>query len=388
VASLNPSSIVHGCTASTTAAGRLRQALIIGQFTLSTALIIFTFMASRQLTYVGTTDLGLDTNHIVNIPIKGMSAPRRETIKDAFTQLPGVTGACFSDFLMSGNNWNQNVSWERLPADSSRKMRWIPVDHDFVQVFGIDILEGQGFTPESPALSEYILNEAAVEYIGWQEPIGKQFRLMRPGSVVGVARNFNFHSLHNKIEPCILVVFPRQYSLLSMRLKPEGISATLAQIEKRWREFVPGRPFQYSFAGLDRESLYRSERRTAGLFQVASMIAILVSCLGLLSLISQMTLRRRREIGIRKALGSSVTSIVILLTGNLVRLVVLTNLAAWPIAYFYGSSWLNNFAYQIDIGWDLFFLPGLLTLAIVLATVSFQSLRAARANPVEALKCE
>jgi putative ABC transport system permease protein len=227
--------------------------------------------------------------------------------------------------------------------------------------------------------------------LGWDEPIGKRIEWLfwkRKGQVIGVVKDFHVRSLHEKIPPVAICMWTPKYNLLSLRIQAENIPGTMAFLEKKWRQFIPDRPFEAWFMdeGIDR--LYRSEAKFGQIFRTFSMLAIFIACLGLFGLAAYTAEQRTKEIGIRKVLGASVSGIVLLFSKDFVKLVALANLIAWPVAYYAASRWLQGFAYRINLGIGVFVLGGALALVIALLTVSAQAIRAARANPVDALRYE
>jgi putative ABC transport system permease protein len=263
----------------------------------------------------------------------------------------------------------------------------------------MEIVAGREFSKEhtTDAQEAFILNEAAVKKLSWDSAIGKKIEMEavasgkpRAGIVIGVVKDFHLRSLRFEIEPLVMLVSPETYYLdnLAIRLDAKNIPQTIAALEQEWRELVPHRPFEYFFLDEAFDKLYRKEQKLAQVFQYFSVIAILVGCLGLFGLASFIAEQKTKEIGIRKVLGASVAGIIGLLSKDFVRLVLVASVIAWPIAYFAMQRWLQGFAYRIDIGLATFFFAGVLALVIALFTVCFQAVKAALANPVEALRYE
>jgi putative ABC transport system permease protein len=261
------------------------------------------------------------------------------------------------------------------------------------------VVEGREFSREHSTDEEeaFILNETAVKELGWESAINKKIVIddvasgeARKGRVIGVVRDSHLRSLHHTVEPLVLMVAPEFYYLdnLVVRISPRDISNTLAGLAKKWSEFVPNRPIEYSFLNEEFGRLYRTEQRLGKSFTYFSGFAVLVGCLGLFALASFTAEQRTKEVGIRKVLGASVSGIVGLMSKDFVRLVLIANIIAWPVAYLAINDWLRGFAYRIHLGIGMFILAGPLTLLIALFTVSTQAIKAALANPVESLRYE
>ena len=269
-------------------------------------------------------------------------------------------------------------------------MHWIAVDHDFIDTFQIEILKGRNFSREFPGDSRnaYLLNEAAVKEIGWTSPLGKQFEIIEKGPVIGVVRDFHFFSLHRKIEPLALFIYPEALDYLALRIKPDSLPETLAFLEKKWAEFSKTQPFAYSFLDEDYDNLYKSETRLTRVFSHIAILSIFIACLGLFGLATFMIERRTKEIGVRKVLGASVSNLFIVLSKEFTKCVLMANIIAWPLGYLIMNHWLQDFAYRIDLEIWIFLMAMALVLIIALFTVSYQVIKAASANPVEVLRYE
>ncbi len=265
-------------------------------------------------------------------------------------------------------------------------------DHDFLSVMGMDLVEGRPISPElaTDSTEAFILTQAAVRELGWDSAVGKRFQFGddRIGRVVGVVNDFNFLSLHEQVLPAVIHVWPFWYEYLLIRVQPPNISGTISQIGGVWNTFTNGRPFDPFFLDESLDQLYRAEERLSRVFLCFSGLAIFIACIGLFGLAAFAAQQRTKEIGVRKVLGATVANIVGLLSSDFVKLVLLANLLAWPVAYYAMNQWLQNFAYRIDVGWWVFALAGGLALLIALATVSSQAIKAALTNPVESLRYE
>jgi putative ABC transport system permease protein len=268
------------------------------------------------------------------------------------------------------------------------------VDWDYVNQFKIKMVAGRSFSREfgTDTAQAMLLNEAAVKLFGYSSPqqaIGRRFKQWgREGKIVGVMKDFHFRSLQEVIKPLSMRIEMKNISLISVKMSTQNTAATLAAIENKWNMLIPNRPFSYYFLDEFFDRQYRAEQRFGKLFLNFAVLAIFISCLGLLGLASYSTLQRTREIGIRKVLGATVPGIVNMLSRDFIILVIISFFIASPLAYWFMHSWLKDFAYRIDISWWIFAIAGILASVIALGTISFQAIRAALSNPVKSLRSE
>jgi len=253
------------------------------------------------------------------------------------------------------------------------------------------IVEGRSFSRDmSTDISEgYILNQTAVKATGLEKPVGSQFSFEgRPGIVIGVVRDFHFGSFHDEIPPLVIQMNPDDLDALSVKIAPGHTEEILSLLETRWLELAGNYTFEYEFLDETIDSFYHSERRIALALDWSTVLAVAIACLGLLGLAAYSAEQRTKEIGIRKVLGSSISDIVRIVTREFLILVIAANVVAWPVSYILMNRWLENFAYRVEMNWSTFLLTGLFSLALAALTVSYQAIKAALANPVEALRCE
>lgn len=374
----------------------LRRCLVVFQFAISIIFIISTLIISNQLSYMRNKKLGFNKEYIVNIPIRSLEALKKyETTKSEFLKNVNVLAVSASSFFPGRNNWSVNYWREGLSAEAHPMISCIMVDHDFLETFGIKLVEGRNFSEEFPRDSEqaYILNESALKEIGWESPIGKKFHLGRKqagrkGTVIGVVGDFHLQSLHQEIKPLALFVAPQWFSYLSVRIKPGNIPNTLHFLRDKWNELIHGQSFAYSFLDEDFNNLYKDEMRIGRILMIVTFLALLIACLGLFGLAAFSAEQRTKEIGIRKVFGASGPGIVLLLSKDFSRLILVANIFAWPIVWFAMTKWLQNFAYRTGIGIWIFLLTGLLTFAIALLTVSYKAAKTAATKPAEILRYE
>jgi putative ABC transport system permease protein len=266
------------------------------------------------------------------------------------------------------------------------------VDEDFLMALGMGLAEGRAFSEDRPsdAGQAFMVNEAAARLFGWTGE-GTPHQINRngqEGEVVGVVQDFHFTSLHQEIEPLILTVRPDEFYYLSVRIRPDDVAGALGFLEDTWRQFSPTHPFTYTFLDADFERLYQTEQKLGQIFGLFAGLALAVACLGLFGLAAFMAEQRTKEIGIRKVMGATVSNVVVLLSRDFARLVVVAFVLAAPLAYLAADRWLADFAYRVDLGWAVFALAGVGALLVALLTVGYQALKVALADPVHALRYE
>jgi putative ABC transport system permease protein len=401
LASFQPVSVLKGKLRSGVGSHWLRSGLVVFQFAISIALIAGTAVVQQQLQYVQRQNLGFDKEHVVVIQKAGELKQQYQAFKQELLRSPNVLNASASTVVPGRWFSNTTVQAEGAPPDRLELLWYLSADEDFVKTLDMKIAAGRNFSNAfATDSSAVVINETAGKRLGWKDAVGKKLILLGRTpeeslkfTVIGVLKDFHFESLRQEIRP--MAVFPQSalsFSLtpeyVAVRIRSQNLPATLAFLENKWREFVPHHPFEYSFLDADFEALYRVEQRTGKIFGAFSALAILIACLGLFGLASFMTEQRTKEIGVRKVLGASVSQVVILLSKDFTRLVLIALIIAAPVAYLAMSRWLQDFAYRINIGVLTFVLAGGLALVIALFTVSFQSIKAAVANPVEALRYE
>jgi len=290
--------------------------------------------------------------------------------------------------------WVQLFTAEGMQENDSRRAQVVVIDEAYLDTYQIDVIAGRGLSKdfETDEAEAILINETAVGYIGWNSPeeaVGKTID-MGGGerTVVGVVRDYHHNSLKQVLEPMVLLSIPQTFSFFSLRLSTNDLPATMVAVEQTWQTLFPGYTFASFFLDADFDTQYRTEQRLMKIFGAFSMLAILIACLGLFGLAAFTAQQRTKEIGVRKALGASVPGIVLLLSKEFTRLVLVGVVLAVPAAFFAMDVWLGDFPYRVEIAWWIFLVAGLLALAIAWLTVSYQSLRAALTNPVNALRYE
>jgi len=386
LSSLNPSAIFGKSLHGRFSGAFVIRTLIVFQFMISTGLIISTIIISEQLNYIRNKKLGFEKNHIVVLPLReDYTRKNYEILKNALLQDPQISSISASSVLPGDVKYYSSVSWDGSGYDKT--MDFIFADYDFLKTYKVEIAQGRDFSKDfgSDLKNGYILNEEAVKEIGWKEPIGKKFN---DGLVIGIVKNFHYKSLYEPVKPLFISVNPDNINFLSIRINSKNVTASLDYVQQSWKGIFPQSPFEYFFFDNHLDKLYKSETKFASIFNWFSGLAIMISCLGLIGLTSISVVKKNKEIGIRKVLGESVEGIVFMITKEFVIIIFVANIIAWPVAYYFMSKWLEDFAYRIELSWWMFLASGVITFAIALLTVSLQAVKAATANPVDSLKYE
>jgi predicted permease len=394
LSSFQPVKVIKGSLKSGAGSSLFRRILVVVQFALSIFLIIGTVVVYNQLHYMKNRDVGYDKEHLVYIPMRGQTGRFYEALKNALVRDPrilSVTGSSHRPSNIGSNSGGAN--WDGKDPDQVVLIGMSSVDYDFIDTIGIELTEGRSFSKEygTDQTEAFIVNEEVAKLMGKESVVGENFSFVgRDGHIIGVMKNFHYYSLRNKIEPLAIYMRPpdQGFSYTLIRIPSENISASLDFVEETWQKVVLGFPFEYRFLVEDFEYYYRSEERMVDLLKYFSILAVFIACLGLFGLASFSAEQRTKEIGIRKVLGASAQQITLLLCKEFFVLVLMANIIAWPVAYFVMRNWLQDFAYRTSLGMLTFVLTMLLALIIALLTVSFQAVKAAIANPVDALKYE
>ncbi len=370
---------------------RLTQSLVVIQFVLCIGLLISTLVMFRQLDFMRTKDLGFDKEQVVVIPTHTqdeVGASLLAIYKNALASHPRILSVSGADGLFAKTSLSLSVH----TSDKNFNVFTYRVDEDYLQTLGIELAEGRNFSREitTDAENAVLVNESLVKALGWDDAVGKEVPIGFPSkTVIGVVKDYHFEALHHEIQPMLLNVNPaRPIHYILVRISAGEISATLEALKEMWQKIAPNSPFAYSFLDEEVDRHYKAEERWGKIVNHASVLGVLISCLGLFGLTAVAVTKRTKEIGIRKVMGASAARIVVLVSKEFLLLVLIAFVVAAPAAYFAMSRWLQNFAYRIDISWWLFAFAGGLALIIALLTVSTQAIRAALANPVEALRYE
>jgi len=379
-----------------TGSHHFRNILVVIQFAISIILIIGTGMITRQLVFMKNRGLGFDKEHVVVLPIRNSRIPGSlDTFKEELKRSNSVMSVAASSHVPGQAPFVESVFPEGYPEGQSVLIRDLDADCDFIPTMGMEMIAGRNFSREFSTDSEesIIINETAAQRLGWDDPIGKKIYVFDPNvrsakTIIGVFRDFHMVSLHKVIESMYINNQNDRLRLLSIRIREGNLQETLTFLEEKWKEAEPNRPFDYYFLDESFDSHYRTEEKLSTIFSYFTAFTLLVACLGLFGLASFTAEQRTKEIGIRKALGSSIVGILFLLIKEFTKWVVVANIVAWPLAYFALHRWLQHFAYRTDMSLWMFLLSGALALLIALLTVGYQAVKAAQANPVMSLRYE
>ena len=393
LSSLRPVKVLKGALKTEGRGFLFRRILVVSQFSLSILLIICTIVVSQQIGYIQNKKLGLNREHVVYLPIREYLAEKYETFKTELDNTAGIMNVAASSSLPTSGVilTTDKVSWEGKNPEDNVVLEVTSTGYDFIETFDMEVVEGRSFSKEFLTDEEeaVVINETAKKIIGMEDPVGKQLILGDSATtIIGVVKDYHFKSLHSEIEPLILALVPSLYRYVFIKLEARDVPSTLASIKSNWNMFFPDTPFEYHFLDEAYDKLYRSEQRMGILFNYFTVLAILISCLGLFGLASFMAEKRTKEIGIRKVLGASLSGIIMLLNKQFTKWVLIANFISWPIAYYAMSKWLQGFAYRINLGIWTFALAALIALVIAVMTVSYQSVKAALNNPANSLRYE
>jgi len=374
---------------------KLRKILTTVALMFAITMIVFTLTVYKQLTFLQNKNLGYKKELLLPIEMRGDLVQKYEAIKKelllnpnilavtASSGIPGIRGYRFSNSL-----WR----WEDQNPDEEILMREAYVNNDFFRTFGMDIVQGRMFSKNisiDAAGKTVMVNETAVRTMGMQSPIGKQISIgNRKLKIIGVVKDYHLRSLRHDIDPLIILYRPEMSRVIFARVGPQNIENTVEYIERIYRKYTPGYPFECRFLDARVTSLYGMEKRAAKIIGYFSVLTVMIACFGLLGLASFLAEQRKKEIGIRKVLGASARQMVSMLIREFMRCIIIANIFAWPIAYVVMNDMLEDYAYRIELGLGSFLLAGVLTLIVAIGTVSYQAIRAALANPVDALRYE
>lgn len=397
LSAFKPASVLKGDKIKGAKSGIFRKVLISSQFAISIVLIVGTFTVFKQMQYVKNKDLGFHKEHIVNMEVdRNLGIRNRKAeFKERLLQHPQIMNVTFSQGR-PGVVYN----WEGFELEGERNGYAIfTVDPDYFDVYGLEIIAGRGFSWDisTDQFQTCLINESAVRNLGLEEPVGTVFHHddiegssfpVKDVEVIGVVKDFHYQNFHFDIQPQMFGWNEGWLWMISAKIAATDVPATITHIRNVWKEFSPEFPFEYHFIDALFESQYQNEERLGQIIGYSSILGIFIACLGLFGLASFMAEQRTKEIGIRKILGASILSLVLMLSKEFSKWVIVANIIAWPVAYFAMNKWLQSFAFRTNIGFGIFALSAILALVIAVITVSYQSLRAAYANPIDSLRYE
>jgi len=372
----------------------LRNTLVVIQFTISIVLIIGTLVIYKQLMFLQQERLGFNKEQVILLRNPFALGKNNQIFKDEVKKFDGIETVTFSTTIPGKSFSNIGFGSE---GKNGFSLNICICDQDYQSVMKLEMEKGRFFSDDFITdTSAIIINEAAAKLLEWDDPIGK---VITGGwykttnfNVIGVVKDFYYESKHQKVRPMALFKLNGAFNwtpgFISIRIKPGKFNDVIKYLDNSWKKFANGLPIEYSFLNEEYDILYKNEKQTKQLFSVFSVLAIFIACLGLLGLTSYMAEQRTKEIGIRKVMGASVSTITLILSANFTRWVLISNLFAWPIGYFLMTKWLEDFAYKVSISWWMFAVAALLSIIIALLTISYQSIKAATRNPVDSLRYE
>ena len=378
--------------------GGLRSILVVFQFATSIILIIGTIIVYRQLHYIQNKNLGYNKNEVLIIDGTSSLGDNIDAFKNEVLQMPGVESGTISSFLPVSNSSRSDQTYSKeavMNPQNGIDMQTWRIDYDYIKTLGMKTIKGRNFSKDFGTDSNaVIINQTTAAFLGYKDPVGQKiYTLNRDNTqtisyhIIGVVQNFNFESLKKDIGPLCFVLGKRGY-ITTFKINAANINSLISLIEAKWKAMAPGMPFSYRFLDDSFNEMYNAETRIGKIALIFSILAIFIACLGLFGLATFIAEQRTKEIGIRKVLGASVNGVVRLLSNDFLKLVVIAFIIAAPLSWWAMHHWLQDFAYRTDISWWIFVLAGAITLFIALATVSFQAVRAAIANPVKSLRTE
>ena len=393
-----PIEVLKGKLANGFKGGMLRSFLVVFQFTISIFLIIGTLVIYNQLKYIQSKDLGYNRDHVLVVQNLWRIGNNAKIFKHEIKELSGVQNATLTGALPTANYGNSNSYFKDPVLDQKKAMlsqEW-SVDEDYINTLKIKMSAGRNFSKDMATdTAAVIINEAAVKMLNLTNPIDQfvyapadnMASKINKYHIIGVIKDFNFKSLRDNVTPMVFT-YSEDRGALSIRIKSNNIPLVLSQIKDKWRSIAPNQQFNYSFMDEDFDAIYRAEQRIGTIFIAFTSLAIIIACLGLFGLAAYAAEQRTKEIGIRKVLGANISTIVNMLTKDFIKLVVIAIIIASPLAWLSMHSWLQGYAYRINISWWIMAMAGGSAIIIAFITVSFQSIKAALTNPVKSLKSE
>ena len=392
LSSFNPAEVLKGPVRLGSGTSRLRKGLVIFQFTLSSLLIVGTIIVSKQIKFIRAANLGFDKENLVSIPLEGSLVKEYSLFKQQLSKMPGILQATeiSQSPVQTENYWINDIQWDGKDLSTHPAFAIIYSEYDLAKTMRLQIKEGRDFSRDFPTdTTGYILNESAVTRMGISNPVGRQLTCLgKKGPVIGVIRDFHFNSLHQAIAPLIIAYGVAEGNSILIRTAAGQSTQAIAGIQKTCKQFNPDFPFSYQFTDEAYQRLYSNEEMVSRLASYFAILAISISCLGLLGLSAFTAEQRGKEIAMRKVLGASLPQLFLLLSRDFLRLVLLAFALAIPVSWWMMSKWLEGFAYRTPISWWVFIVAAGLSLFITLATISLHVIKAALASPIKNLKSE
>ncbi|MHB1687439.1 MAG: ABC transporter permease [Ignavibacteriaceae bacterium] len=391
LSSFNPSKIFRTTPYDQYSSTSVIKYLIVFQFLISTGIIISSVIITNQLNFIQNKKLGLDKENIVVLPLReDYTRKHYEVLKNMLLKSVDISSVSASSVLPGDVKSYTSVEWSG--SGYKKTMDFIYCDFDFINTFKMKLFEGRDFSQNygTDTKKSYLLNQSAVKEIGWKNPIGKRFTTasLGEGTVIGVVKDFNYKSLREKVNPLFIAVDPDKLNYIIIRIKANKVVPALNYIRNSWKEIFPQSPYEFSFFDKHLDLLYKSENKLSTLFNIFSALAIAIASLGLYGLASISTIKKTKEIGIRKILGASISSIISMIFKEFIILVLIANVLAWPIVWFGMNKWLQSFAYRFQLNFWPFLIVTFSLVVTSLIIISFRAIKAATANPVKSLRYE
>jgi putative ABC transport system permease protein len=394
LSSFQPARVLKSELRSGMRSGRLRHALVVTQFAISIALMVGTIVVYRQLRFVQDKDLGFDKEHMLVVDNTWLLGNKTVSFKELLLNTPGILAAAYTQNLPGNDISSGAYRREGEKQTNLIMLRQLWCDLDYISTMGIKLRDGRYFMSglSSDSTSAVLINERAAEVLGYNQPVGHTVigffgNQERALEIIGVTEDFHYEPLHLPIQPTVILASRGAPTRIVLRVRG-NIPDIMRKVHEQWTSWSGGKPFTAYFLDDQLEKFYRSDLAVGRLIGIFAILGIFISCLGLLGSVTYATEQRTKEIGIRKILGATTPSLLGLLSKEFIKLVAIASFIAWPVAYFFTNSWLQEFAYRIDLGWWVFALAGGMALLIALLTVGAQTLKAALANPIEALRYE
>lgn len=395
LSSFVPVEVLKDQTSASSRRSGLRKFLVVVQFAISIMIVSGTGIVYDQLNYARSKELGFDKDNILIITIRDNIQPSQiPAIKSQLLQNSNILAAATS-YDLPGKDLNHTaMEIENASGEMQQQtFQFMQIDHDFINLMQMQLTAGRSFdrTMTTDATQAVMVNEAAVKKFNWQNPVGKKVRFVGSEDdllVIGVVNDFHIGSLHHEIEPTVVLLSENLGGKMFLKLATNQIPETIRFLERQWSAYDPDFPMDYVFLDTNYYKLYETDQKLGQVFKYFALLAIFISCLGLIALSSFSTEQRKKEIGVRKVLGASSVKIVFLLIKDFLILVLAANFLAWPAAYYAMNKWLQDFAYRVDLDWLVFFAAGLTAFCIAILTVGLQTIKAALANPVKSLRYE
>ncbi len=398
LSNFNPASVLKGRSSLKGGNGVIRKLLVVFQFSISIFMLISTLVVYDQLSFLRKKDLGFDKNHVLRVEVpNGELRERLGVFRNSLMQQPGIVNVASASSTPGDGVGKIIFEVESNDGEMLEKgIDFYNADYDYISTMEMTIIDGRDFSRDilSDTIAAVLVNEAMVDRMAWDEPLGKKFNIgardtVYTKQVIGIIKDYHQNSLYDEIEP-LMVMYQKNNYFTYIKLDGENLPNRISQVEREWNTVFPNEPFEFQFLDQDFDSQYASDDRRGKIFTIFSSLTIIIACLGLLGLTSFTTEQRTKEIGVRKVIGASLNSIILLVAKDFLILIIVATIIAFPLAYYFMSNWLQAFAYKIELNqeWLTFLMSAILAIVITILTVGFHTLKAAMANPVNSLRSE